>query len=74
MTLTVEIVGGMHDGAQYELPHFPHQKELRLPRLSPPKYGLSPIEPLAFDVEVYGPATEADFLLGRWSLLRVEKP
>lgn len=71
---TVQIVGGSHDGAEYAIQRGQH--DLRIPRRLPFSWETSddPASCVAYEVEVYGPATEADRLLGRWTLLRVEKP
>ena len=71
-TRTVQILGGSHDGAEYALP--PAQRDLRVPRL-----GCAVLlrdadagEAVPYAIDVYGPATEADEMLNRWSLLRTE--
>ena len=70
----VQIVGGSHDGAEYAVP--PGQSDLRLtriaasvlPQMHAPDMTTDPFD-VPYTVEVYGPATEADRLLGRWSML-----
>lgn len=71
MSWAVELVGGERDGERIVLPY---PRELRLFRLLPVKWAeVEPTGTVAYAVSVYGPATEADRLLNRWSLLRVEK-
>lgn len=72
MSIVVQILGGSHDGAEYALPA--GTRELRLARLLPfNPFVDNDVTELTFATEIYGPATEADYVLKRWSLLRVEE-
>lgn len=72
-TRVVQILGGSHDGAEHALR--PAQRDLRVPRLGAVSWrDIDPFGTVAYVVEVYGPATDADALLNRWSLLRTERP
>lgn len=73
--MIIEFIGGHLDGTLWEVP-----RSLREIRVSVRKDVTSPIiESLSptvilHVVEVWGPATEADEALHRWSLLRVDQP
>lgn len=71
--MNVEILGGSHDGSVYAVPDGQHY--LRLARLLPVVFDVDPDDPMPVPmaIEVYGPATEADLYLHRWSLQRVEE-
>ena len=67
MTRTIQIVGGTMDGAVYAVED--DAKCLSFYVLeSVPKDFYSAADPVVF-TETYGPVTEADDALGRWSML-----